>query len=72
MGFDLQSFGGKSKLKTTAEDSTQVDLQLYQEALSRKQKGLFSQSLENDAEENRLKRVNRRRGRKNKFHAQID
>ena len=43
----------------------------FQDALNRKHGGLMSQ-MEGDLEERRVKRNNRRRGRKNKYYAQID
>lgn len=43
----------------------------FQNALNRKHGGLMSQQ-EGDLEERRMKRKNRRRGRKNKYYAQID
>jgi hypothetical protein len=43
----------------------------FQDALNRKAGGLMSQH-ENDLEERRMKAKNRRRGRKNKYYAQID
>ena len=52
----------------TQDDSAFLE---FQDALSRKAGGLMSQQ-EADLEEKRTKRVNRRRGRKNKYYAQID
>ena len=43
----------------------------FQDALNRKAGGLMSQQ-EGDLEERRMKAKNRRRGRKNKYYAQID
>lgn len=43
----------------------------FQDALNRKIGGLLGQQ-EGDLEERRHKRANRRRGRKNKYYAQID
>jgi hypothetical protein len=44
----------------------------FQDALNRKAGGLMANQMDGDIEERRQKRQNRRRGRKNKYYAQID